>query len=217
VTTPPSASEQGPRYIKVDLDTPLETALTFLMIVAALVTLYIPFTAVVGLHRRIPYLRWDPTALYYLPLSIGAFLVFLYLRTRTHNYYLFDRQRREVIYHFEFLFIRKVFRYLAFGQIKAVGVHGRIRTARDSRWYEYQVQLIDEQGTLHPMSDAKELSELPSLNQRAENLARLVGCPWYPGKEEHQLIITPDSQRGEPIVSLKHVPLTPPNPASKPG
>ncbi len=171
---------------------------------AAVATLGILKIAYLGGKHSPP----DPSVLRYLPYSIGAGVFFLIMRGLTDNYYLFDRQRREVLYHFECAVIRWVSTYLPFDQIKAIGVHGSIHASKHSRWYEYQVQLVDQQGQFHPMSDSKHLSELPALNQRAENLARLVGCPCLPGKSEHQLVVSPGNHRGEPSVALQHVPLS---------
>ena len=147
-----------------------------------------------------------PAILVYLPYAVWALVFFLALRKVTDNYYLFDLDRKLVFFHFECAGLRRITPYLAFDRIKGIVINGKICVSKSSRWYEYRVEVIEQDGQTHPMSDWLRENELSTLNQRATNLARIVDCECLLGKLEHALEI--DRQAPDNVsLTLAHKPL----------
>lgn len=179
-------SETLPRTVKVDLDTPLESMWTFLAIASAFAGLVILQITYFGTEDSPP----DPSFIRFFPYAAGALLVFFFLRGLTDNYYLVDRQRKAIFYHFKFAFIRTVREYLRFSDIDSVVVGSSICTSEDSRWYQYQLLLVDRAGKTHPFSDALKEADLKKLNTRAETISSIIECQLVPGRSEHVQAVT---------------------------
>lgn len=191
-----------PITVKVDLDTPLESAWTALAIVSGVGCYFILQIGFIGGKHTPP----DPTFLNYLPTGLLALGLFIALRKFTDNYYIVDRQRKVVFYHFELAVIRSVTEYLRFSAIDSVVVNGSIHTSKNSRWYEYVILLVERGGKTHSFSDSVQESGLTALNIRAETLSKIIGCKLVPGVPEHALTITPGGA-GQVIIVSTHTPL----------
>lgn len=170
-----------PKTVKVDLDTPLESAWTALAFVSGVGCLFILQIGFIGGKRTPP----DPEFLNYLPHALLALGFFVALRKFTDNYYIVDRQRKAIFYHFECLFVKSVKDYMRFSDIDSAVVNGSIHHSKNSRWYEYQILLIDRTGKTHPFSDSLREPELATLNRRAETIAKIIDCRLVPGQVEH--------------------------------
>ncbi|HOT27125.1 MAG TPA: hypothetical protein PLU72_02975 [Candidatus Ozemobacteraceae bacterium] len=191
-----------PKTVKVDLDTPLESAWTALAFMSGVGCFFILQIGFIGGKHTPP----DPTFLKYLPTGLLALGVFIALRKFTDNFYIVDRQRKAVFYHFELAMIRSVTEYLRFSAIDAVVVNGSIHHSKHSRWYEYQILLVDRGGKIHAFSDSVRESELAALNKRAETLAKIIECRLVPGTAEHIHDITP-GVAGKVNITSAHRPL----------
>jgi len=191
-----------PKTVKVDLDTPLESAWTVLAIVSGVGCFFILQIGFLGGKHSPP----DPTVLKYLPTGLLLLGFFIALRKFTDNYYIVDRQRKAVFYHFELAVIRSVTEYLRFSDIDSVVVNGSIHTSKNSRWYEYGILLVERGGKTHAFSDSVREFGLAALNTRAETLSKIIGCRLVPGVSEHALTITPGGASQVIIVST-HTPL----------
>ncbi|HEY9069960.1 MAG TPA: hypothetical protein VIV61_06860 [Candidatus Ozemobacteraceae bacterium] len=203
--TPMSAEELQrllPRTVKVDLDTPLESAWTALTMVSAVACVFILQVGFVGGKRTPP----DPEFLRFLPWALGAVALFIALKKLTDNYYLVDRQRKGIFYHFDCLGYRSNTPYLAFSDVDSVIVNGSVHHSKHSRWFEYQIQLIDRHGKSHTFSDSLKEAELGTLNTRAETISKIIECRFVPGKSE--CIHTVETEPGGSVsVSTSHTPL----------
>ncbi|HNW35273.1 MAG TPA: hypothetical protein PKM25_10105 [Candidatus Ozemobacteraceae bacterium] len=170
-----------PRTVKIDLDTPLETAWNVLAGFSGIGCFFILQIGFLGGKHSPP----DPSFLKFLPYAIGAVVVFLLLRRLTDNYYLVDRQRKAIFYHFECAVIRSVTQFMKFSDIDAVVVNGSVHHSKHSRWFEYQIQLVDRNGKTHDFSDSLKADNLGLLNSRAETISKIIECRLFPGKSEH--------------------------------
>jgi len=191
-----------PRTVKIDLDTPLESAWTALASVSGVVCFFILQLGFIGSKHTPP----DPAMLRYLPYAIGAVGIFLVLKRLTDNYYLVDRQRKAIFYHFECVVMRSTSEFLRFSVIDSVVVNGSIHHSKHSRWYEYQIQLVEKNGTRHNFSDSLKDGELDLLNSRAETISKIIECRLFPGKSEQTYTISSDGS-SQVFVSPLHAPL----------
>ncbi len=191
-----------PKTVKVDLDTPLESAWTALAFLSGVGCFFILQIGFIGGKHTPP----DPTFLNYLPAGLLTLGFFIALRKFTDNYYIVDRQRKAIFYHFELAVIRSVTEYLRFSAIDAVVVNGSIHTSKNSRWYEYGILLVERGGQTHSFSDSEREAGLSALNTRAGTLAKIIGCRLVPGAAEHALTITPGGA-GQVIIVSTHAPL----------
>lgn len=188
--------------MKVDLDTPLESTWMFLAFVSAIAGLIILRITYFGTEDSPP----NPSFIRFLPYAAGAILLFAYLRKQTDSYYIVDRQRKMIFFHFEFAFIRRVREYLGFSDIDAVVVSGFICASDGSKWYQYQLLLVDKTGITHPFSDQIREEGLTLLNARAETISSIIECRFSPGKSEHVQTVTVDRD-GQIVISSIHTPL----------
>jgi hypothetical protein len=191
-----------PKSFKVDLETPLESALTWLTIICALICLLILRIGLLP-HKNSPP---DPSVLFFLIFPLLAGLLFFLLRRWTDNFYLFDRERGQVRYHFQCAFFRQVSPYLEFDEILGTVVNGKMCQSKSGRWYEYALQVIDRHGTFHQMSDWLRDDQLTVLNQRAQAIGQIVGCEVLAGKIDHQILVATDPREGVRF-SQSHQPL----------
>lgn len=195
-------SDTLPRTVKVDLDTPLESVWTFLALGSAFACIVILQITYFGTEDSPP----DPSFIRFFPYAAGAILLFTYLRTQTDNYYIVDRQRKTIFYHFGFAFIRRVREYLGFSDVDAVVVSGFICASDGSNWYQYQLLLVDKAGITHPFSDQIREDELTLLNTRAKTISSIIECRFFPGRSEHIQTATVDRD-GRVVISSVHTPL----------
>ncbi|HOT27121.1 MAG TPA: hypothetical protein PLU72_02955 [Candidatus Ozemobacteraceae bacterium] len=193
-----------PGTVKIDLDTPLEQlwkGMAFLSLIACIVILFIGY---IGGEDSPP----DPEFLRFLPWAIGAGILFLFLRRFTNNYYLADTRRKAIYYHFEFGFTRSVREYMRFADVDSVIVNGTLVTTEESKWYQYQLILIDRSGQVYPFSDSLLEEKLGLLNERAATLSKLIGCRLVPGQSEH--VHTMTATAGVVTIATAHTPLEQP-------
>lgn len=191
-----------PRTVKVDLDTPLETTWTVLAVISGLVCFFILQIGILGGKHSPP----DPEMLRYLPYGIGALGLFLLLKRLTDNYYLVDTQRKAIFYHFECAVMRSTSEFLRFSAVDSVVVNGSIHHSKHSRWYEYQIQLVENNGTIHKFSDSLKEDQLGLLNSRAETISKIIECRLFPGESEHTYAIS-NAGGSKVAVTQSHVPL----------
>lgn len=193
-----------PKTVKVDLDTALESAWTALAFVSGVGCFFILQIGFIGGKHTPP----DPEFLKYLPHALLTLGFFIVLRKFTDNFYIVDRQRKAIFYHFEFAVVRSVTEFLRFSAIDSIVVNGSIHHSKNSRWYEYLILLVDRSGKTHSFSDSVRESELAALNKRAETLAKIIQCRLVPGSAEHIHTITPGGA-GKVNISSAHSPLHP--------
>lgn len=181
---PPGGRGPLPRQIKVDLDTPLEAAFSGLAMVSLGAAGIFLWIGLIGGKRSPP----EPALLKYIPLALMAGAIFWALRKVTDNYYLIRTHSRKVYYHFEFLGSLNESVYLDFSEIAVMAVTGTIHRTKHSRWYEYQLFLVDTYGKTHAFSDSQR-GELYELNKKAELIARVVGCRHAECPDESQMTV----------------------------
>ncbi|HEY9069961.1 MAG TPA: hypothetical protein VIV61_06865 [Candidatus Ozemobacteraceae bacterium] len=205
---PPSEPADGlPRTVKIDLDTPLEALWKGLAVVALVACLFILHVAYLGDDSSPP----DPAFLRFLPWAAGACALFLGLRALTDNYYIADRHRKALFYHFGLAFFRSDTEYLPFSRVDSVIVNGNVLSDEGAKSYIYRIVLIDDSGKEHPFSDAVPESEIEVLNRRAEMLVGIIGCRFVAGKPEHIHTIT--CEAGAVRIATAFTPLEKPHEA----
>lgn len=191
-----------PRTVKVDLDTPLETLWNVLAGISGVVCFLFLQIGFIGGKHSPP----DPEMLKYLPYPLAALVLFLVFKRLTDNYYLVDRQRKAIFYHFECVIMKSTSEFLRFSAIDSVVVNGSIHTSKNSRWYEYKIQLVEKNGTTHDFSDSLREGQLGLLNSRAETISKIIECNLFPGKAEHTYAIS-NAGGLHVAVTPSHVPL----------
>lgn len=138
---------EQPSQIKLELKTPLERLFMWLSICSALVL----FVGVVG------YLEDGMGPLPISTMSVGLVgLVFFFnLYYNTDNFYVLDLERKQLLYHFKFFFIKKISVAESFSDICAVSVSAKYHKSKHSQWYTYQVVYVNNDGNVYPLSDSE--------------------------------------------------------------
>jgi hypothetical protein len=189
----PSPSED---LVKLDPDTTLENFLMGGAIGALLFVLGIGKAALVG-HRS------SPPSPELLPLAVWALpfcLVFLIAFCFTDNYYLLDRERHQIFYHFKFLWFRRLRVLLQRKDVVAVAVEGR-KQGKPSYW-EYRIGVVGNTGRWVALADWQN-EPLEASNTAAAKLAGMLGCKVYPASPDCELVVRKESGS----VSIAYVPL----------
>lgn len=166
-----------PEAVKLDLTTWLESAWIALAVGSGLGAVVLLKLGLLGGKRSAP----NPDLLPFVPVAIALTLVFAFLRYFTDNHYILDGEKRAITYHFKCLGFQSVSTYLTFKEVHSVIVNCAVRTTKHSRWYEYQIFLLDKRGKLHAVSDSKKEDALDGLNRSADTLAKRVGCVLHEG------------------------------------
>jgi hypothetical protein len=184
-------------FLKVDCHTTLERALTFgatMLGIFAAVMLMTAFVEVRG-----PWLSRDGIAIAVPALIAGAGFL-LGLRWLTNNFYLIDRTRHAVYFHFQFLGIRRVRLLLERPDIQAMAVETRHQQHRGRAWWEHRAVLIDVRGRTVPLGDW-ESEALEVANHLARTLAAELGCRCHESPDDSRLVVR--MEHGMPSVTYK--------------
>lgn len=170
-------TDECPRWVKIDLDTPLEA------VIKAGIWLFLFGSVFIYLEGH----GKHPEVLELLPTALWFFTFFLALRLVTDNYYLLDRDKRQILYHFECAGIRRISLYLDFDQVQGIAIGGKVCVAKNSKWYEYSIQLVEKNGKVHEMSDWVSEDLIQKLDQKLTCLGAVLECPCYPWQFGHVL------------------------------
>jgi hypothetical protein len=140
-----------------------------------------------------------PLALYALPFAVVFFIAYWL----TDNYYLLDRERHQVFYHFKFLWFRRLRLFLQRQDVVAVAVQGRKQEQRrQPTTWEYRIGVVGATGRWIALSEWQSKS-LEDSNREAENLAAMLECKAYPAPPSCELAV----RRYQGGVTIAYVPL----------
>lgn len=189
----PSPSED---LVKLDPDTTLENFLMGGAIGALLFVLGIGKAALVGHRSSPPSPELLPLAVWALPFCLVFFIAFCF----TDNYYLLDRERHQIFYHFKFLWFRRLRVLLRRKDVVAVAVQGR-KQGKGSYW-EYRIGVVGNTGRWVALTEWQR-EPLEQCNKEAAKLAAMLGCMAYPAAPDCELVV----RNGNGRVSIAYVPL----------
>jgi hypothetical protein len=203
ITTAGVANEHFPitseGLVKLDSDTKLETFLMWGGAVALVVALGFGKAALLGHRRSPPNPEMLPIALWALPFCVAFFLALFF----TDNYYLLDRERHRIFYHFKFLWFRRLRLFLQRKDIVAVAVQGRKHGERNQPTpWEYRIGVVGATGRWVALTDWQK-KPLEPCNGEAAKLAAMLGCRAYAASPECELAVRKKGGN----VSIAYVPL----------
>jgi hypothetical protein len=187
-------TEEG--LVKLDPDTTLENLLMGAAAGALVFALGAAKAAFVGHRRTPPNPELLPLALWALPFAVVFFVAYCF----TDNYYLLDRERHQVFYHFKFLWFRRLRLFLQRKDIVAVAVQGR-KQGRPTTW-EYRIGVVGATGRWIALGEWQGKT-LEDSNREAEHLAAMLGCKTYPAPPNCELAL----RRHEGGVTIAYLPL----------
>lgn len=153
--------------IKLELKTPLETVFMWLSFCSL-------FLLVIGF---IGYMEdgWTSKVMVMVYLGVISVVFFGSLYFNTDNFYILDMERRELLYHFKFFFLRKITVAARFDDINAVTVSGSYHKTKHDQWYSYQTVYVNGDGKVFPLSDpAREA--IGKQRDLASQIAELTGA-----------------------------------------
>ena len=172
-----------PDKIKVDLDTPLESALLGMAIIGAVGLVIAGFASMEG---GVPSLVWQ--ALVGLT-GIGAIGY-----RGTNNYYVVDTRRKMLTYHFQFFSYRSEKPVAPFAQVVVCTVNGIRQSSKHSTWWEYAPFVVLKSGEKIKVGDYKrEYEGFTTANSVARKLANVTGARFLEGKTHHQMKVKRNS------------------------
>jgi len=150
--------------IKLDFNTTLENIFG-MAYVSAFCT--IALTAFLVLYSG-----WEKWGLY-LFLSLIALFISIIFHVSTDNYYFVDMQKKALIYHFQFLWIKMDFQQILISDIKDISIDSRERRNRYDRvlFREYSIVFLTGNGRKIKISDWRN-EEYMEFFQIATELAR---------------------------------------------
>lgn len=183
----PSLSEN---LVKLDPDTKLENFLMGGAIGALLFVLGLGNAALVGHGSSAPNLELLPPALWALPFCLAFFIAFCF----TDNYYLLDRERHQIFYHFKFLWFRRLRVFLQRKDVVAV-------TVRVGK-HAYRIGVIGVTGRWVALTEQQN-EPLEARNQKAAKLAAMLGCEVYAAAPGCELVVRKENGRA----SIANAPL----------
>jgi hypothetical protein len=185
--------------VKLDTDTTLENFLMGGAVGALVFALGAGKVALLGHRRSPPTPELLPYALGALPLA----LVFFIAHRFTDNYYLLDRERHRIFYHFKFLWFRRLRVLLQRKDIVAVTVQGhKASERRGPTYWEYRVGVVGTNGRWIALTEW-EKEALEPCNRKAASLAAMLGCQAYSASAGCELVV----RKKDRSVSIAHVPL----------
>ncbi|MEZ7891966.1 MAG: hypothetical protein QMC67_09465 [Candidatus Wallbacteria bacterium] len=197
VPTPPESSNI-PKRIKIDLSIGLETGLLYTAGAFFFAGLVIYNKAAFGGKHSLP----DPSYFLILPIPAIAVAITLICWLFTDNYYIIDTIQRKLLYHYKFLWKKKISDFLDFEQLYAIGVAGRRTQSKNSVNWSYSIMAIDKSGKIIQLSNYQNESAINELNQRAHGMASIVQCNFFGGMP-NVLLKTDVSKTSE--ISLQYV------------
>jgi len=184
-----------PENIKIDLDTFLETLLKYLYGGCFLISCYLFYVSKFGHYtgrgNSRHYIPPDPSAfpdaLWFMA---GAFLFFI-IALNTDNYYILNTKRKTIYYHFKCLFWKYIKPSLTNDKIFAIAVDCREKHQKSSKWWEYGICPVSNDGKFTELSDFKKDIENPNclseLNHQAMIMAMAMQCKFAECPEKHSL------------------------------
>jgi hypothetical protein len=183
----PSPSEN---LVKLDPDTKLENFLMGGAIGTLLFVLGLGKAALVGHGGSPPNLDLLPPALWALPCCLAFFVAFCF----TDNYYLLDRERYQIFYHFKFLWFRRLRVFLQRKDV--VGVTVRVGK------HAYRIGVIGATGRWVALTE-RQNEPLEARNREAAKLAAMLGCEVYAAAPGCELVVRKENGRA----SIANAPL----------
>ncbi len=183
----------GKGRIKIDQITPLEAAFAasgflggFLLFIACISTGSLPVMNV-----------FSVLALVFLGVGVIGYRL-------TDNYYVVDLNRRQLVYHFEFLSVVQETVLADFQSVACITSHSELRHYKGEHWFDYATILILRDGTKFPLSNYKK-DDLLAANARARLLAGCAGVDFVAGRENAEVEVRHDPNSGE--VRIFHKPI----------
>lgn len=175
-----------PDNIKVDLDTPLESAFWTIMGLAAFAAFFLYIQGTLGGKKSPP----NPALLKYVPMMLGVVLLAFISRLGTDNYYIINIAKRKIFYHFKFFFEARITPVVDFENIDAIGVTGVRHTHKGSVWWKYKICVIKCDGESIDFSDEVSPDKLDDLNRKAKGMAAVAGCLFAEGAAQSKIVVT---------------------------
>lgn len=182
----------GRGRVKVDLETPLEAFFWWGGIGGGIGLLIVLFDLL--FESRHPMSPTTRNSLLSIFGSLTASCIALH--RVTDNYYIVDLNRKALLYHFRLMFWEWESPYAGFEELLGVTTHGREKSSKHSRWWEYQTYVVLKNGSSFPVSNSLKESLLDA-NLKARTLANLAGCPYQPGRHGEQMNIERDQNTGK--------------------
>ena len=185
--------------VKLDPDTTLESFLMGGAAGALVFALGVGKIALVGHRRSPPSPELLPLALWALPFCLAFFIAHCF----TDNYYLLDRERYRIFYHFKFLWFRRLRVFLQRKDVVAVAVQGRKHGERNQpTTWEYRIGVVGATGRWIALTEWQK-KPLEACNREAAKLAAMLGCRAYPASPDCELAVRNKDGR----VHIAYVPL----------
>ncbi len=185
--------------VKLDTDTTLESFLMGGAVAALVVALGAGKIALLGHRRSPPSPELLPVALWALPFCLVFFIAYCF----TDNYYLLDRERQRILYHFKFLWFRRIRVFLQREDILAVAVQGhKASERRGPTYWEYRVGVVGTNGRWVALTEWKK-EALEPCNRQAASLAGMLGCKAHSASARCELAV----RKKDGAVSITYVPL----------
>ncbi|MGM0600830.1 MAG: hypothetical protein ACQETH_13550 [Candidatus Rifleibacteriota bacterium] len=162
-----------PKKYKLDLDTPMETFLFWMIIIGG-------FTAFLGV---IYYLDGETNAraLFSIGVVVAALSGVLY--KATDNYYIIDADKKMMLYQFKCFTINNLEIFAPFSSIHAITVNGRRQHTKSTTWWEYRAEMVLSSGKVYPISEWKKYA-FEETEKKARNMADITGAEFVKTSEE---------------------------------
>ncbi|MBU1109631.1 MAG: hypothetical protein KKB51_23320 [Candidatus Riflebacteria bacterium] len=158
--------------IKVDLTTPLESAFWWLSVLSII--------AIVLAWIFSPGRELSPQAQGVMVVAGFCLVFFGSLYFNTDNFYIFDLESQQMLYHFKFFFYRKVEFVANFADVHAVTSSGKYHRDKDEEWYTYRVKCILNTGQNYYLSDETR-EDLEKQNRIAKKISTITGAEYVKG------------------------------------
>jgi hypothetical protein len=170
--------------VKLELDTPLESAWMWLGLLA--------FLGLLG-GAGVFFGQGEPAPLI---VSAAALLAVVVMAKNTDNYYVLDREDRALLYRRQFFQSVAVKHVARFDEVFTVTVDGRKQSSKQGTWWEYCLVLVLKNADTIRVSDWSESSHA-SFNRAAESLAAHMQAPYKRSPMERALKVRRDRTSGQ--------------------
>jgi len=177
------------RLLRYDLDTPLETFLTYTTIILAITSICSFFGWASGGV-------FGPAFAY----SIGLCVIFAITRMSTDCTYLLDLQKRAVLYSRSILGANSQHHVCDFDDIAAITIRGDAHDSSHNRWWYYSVALVTKDCRTIALSD-KIYENFEATCSIARQLAKVTHSHFERGASQRMLIVDRNPETDLPVIT----------------